>query len=206
MNDDQIFRTVLLITMLVVLPFGLYHRIRSQSTREKLDRWQEGVFILATLRPIGLIMFSGVIVYLVSPSRMAWSQLPLPVWLRCVGAGLLMAGTGLLMWTFRRLGKNLTDTVVTRRDHTLVTRGPYRWVRHPFYDSAALFMLGISLLAANWFLLVTSSLLFSLLVIRTRIEEQKLLERFGDSYRAYVARTGRFLPRIGAARHDAQQT
>jgi protein-S-isoprenylcysteine O-methyltransferase Ste14 len=37
---------------------------------------------------------------------------------------------------------------------------------------------------------------FAMLVVRTRIEEEKLIERFGDDYRAYMARTGRFLPRL----------
>ena len=49
----------------------------------------------------------------------------------------MVTACGLLVWTFRCLGKNLTDTVVTRQEHTLVMQGPYRWVRHPFYDFAA---------------------------------------------------------------------
>jgi len=60
---------------------------------------------------------------------MAWARLPLPVWLRWFGAVLGLCGTVLLIWTFRRLGHNLTDTVVTRRDAKLVTDGPYRWLR-----------------------------------------------------------------------------
>ena len=103
---------------------------------------------------------------------------------------------GLLVWTFRCLGKNLTDTVVTRQKHALVIEGPYRWVRHPFYDSAALLAVGVSLTAANWFLFVTGVVLFCLLIIRTRTEEENLLARFGNSYGAYMERTGRFLPRI----------
>ena len=103
---------------------------------------------------------------------------------------------GLLVWTFRCLGKNLTDTVVTRQEHTLVMQGPYRWVRHPFYDSAALLMVAISLIAANWFLFVTGVVGVLLLIIRTRIEERNLVARFGDGYRAYMEQTGRFLPRL----------
>ena len=110
---------------------------------------------------------------------------------------------GLLIWAFRHLGRNLTDTVVTRREHTLVIDGPYRWVRHPFYGSVALFVLGTSLIAANWFLFVTGGLVIGLLIIRTRTEEEKLLGRFGDSYRAYMERTGRFVPKIRANRHSA---
>ncbi len=196
MTDDHALRTALLAIVLVVFPIGIYHRIRSQATGEPLDRRQEGLFILATLRPLGIVLWVGVIAYMVDPAWMAWSSMPLPAWLRWTGVVVCAAAGGLLLWTFRRLGKNLTDTVVTRREHTLVTSGPYRFVRHPFYDSAASFVLGTSLVAANWFLLVTGALFVGVLITRTRIEEEKLLARFGDGYRAYMERTGRFVPRI----------
>jgi protein-S-isoprenylcysteine O-methyltransferase Ste14 len=86
--------------------------------------------------------------------------------------------------------------VVTRRAHTLVTSGPYRWVRHPFYDATALSMLANALAAANWFLLLTGSAVLILIVARTRKEEANLRLRFGDSYQAYVERTGRFVPKV----------
>jgi protein-S-isoprenylcysteine O-methyltransferase Ste14 len=94
------------------------------------------------------------------------------------------------------LGKNLTDTVVTRTKHTLVTVGPYRWIRHPLYTSAALLVLGSSLVAANWFFFVTGCVVMLLLVIRTRKEEENLVARFGDDYQSYMRRTGRFVPRL----------
>jgi protein-S-isoprenylcysteine O-methyltransferase Ste14 len=200
MSDDQTFRTALLVFMVIMAPIGVYHRLRSHVAGETLDRRQEGLFILATLRPLGLMAIVGVIAYVINPASMAWSSVPLPAWLRWTGVCVCACAGALVFWTFRRLGRNLTDTVVTRRDHTLVTHGPYRWVRHPFYDSAALLMLGASLAAANWFLFVTGALAVSLLVARTRIEEEKLLARFGGDYRAYVERTGRFLPRMRANR------
>jgi protein-S-isoprenylcysteine O-methyltransferase Ste14 len=198
-NDDQVFRAALLVIVLIVFPIGIYHRLQSQSTREPLDRRQEGLFILATLRPIGIVLMGAVISYLISPASMAWSSVPLPPWLRWLGVVLAAMAGALLLWAFRRLGKNLTDTVVTRRAHTLVTHGPYRWVRHPFYVSVAMFVLGTALIAANWFFLVAGALAVGLLVLRTPREEERLLARFGDSYRAYMDRTGRFLPQIRTA-------
>ncbi len=203
MNHDQAFRAVLIAVFLVVLPIGIYYRLKSQATREKLDRRQEGLFILATLRPLGAVFWLGLIAWIVNPGSMAWSGVSLPVWLRWTGVGVIAIASTLLVWTFRCLGRNLTDTVVTRRQHTLVLHGPYRWIRHPFYDSAALLMVGISLIAANWFLFATGVVLFCLLIIRTRTEERNLVARFGGSYRTYMERTGRFLPRIGANRHVA---
>jgi protein-S-isoprenylcysteine O-methyltransferase Ste14 len=61
-------------------------------------------------------------------------------------------------------------------------------------------MVAVSLIATNWFLFVTGVVVLCLLVIRTRTEEENLVVRFGDSYRTYMERTGRFLPRIGANR------
>ena len=195
---DQTFRTLLVAGLLILVPIGLYHRLKAHATHERLDRRQEGFFILLTLRPLGLMAMAGLIAYLINPAWMSWSSVALPHGTRrdCVVLGLV--ALFLLNWTFRTLGRNLTDTVVTRKEHSLVTAGPYRWVRHPFYSSAALAILAGSLVAANAFLFVTGGLAFTLLLIRTQKEEAHLLERFGEEYAKYAGRTGRFLPRVWA--------
>ncbi len=202
MDHDQTFRIVLIIGSLLVFPVGLYHRVKSQATGESLDRWQEGAFILFTLRPIGLATMAGLLLYMVDPSLMAWSSMPLPLWLRWTGVGIGVVGGALVIWAFRSLGSNLTDTVVTRRQHTLITGGPYRWVRHPFYDAVACSIIANALTAANWFLLLTGVAVLLLIRLRTPIEEEKLIARFGDAYRAYMERTGRFLPKRSRSRPE----
>jgi protein-S-isoprenylcysteine O-methyltransferase Ste14 len=197
MNYDQTFRVVLIVGFLILFPVMLYHRLRSQATGERLDRRQEGLFILLTLRPVGIAGMLGLIAFMIDPAWMAWSSVPLPGWLRWIGVGMGVLAGGLLTWTLHSLGKNLTDTVVTRREHTLVTGGPYRWVRHPFYVSVALCVLANSLVAANWFIFASGVSVLALLVVRTRREEAGLEARFGESYRTYAERTGRFFPRIG---------
>lgn len=196
MNQDEPFRSFLIAGLVIVFPIAAYFRIKSQATREKLDRRQEGWFILATLRPVGLVLWVGVFAYMINPARMAWSSLPLPEWLRWTGVALWVIASGLVIWTMHSLGKNLTDTVVTRREHTLVRHGPYRWVRHPFYVSVGLLVFATSLVAANWFILAVTWLFLLLVILRTRKEEENLVARFGDSYREYMERTGRFLPKL----------
>jgi len=198
MNQESIFRVVLGVGFLAVMAIALPHRLKSWASKEPLDRRQEGLFILVTLRPVGLALWLGVIAYLINPAWMAWSSVPLPTWLRWAGVPVFALAVGLLAWTLRSLGTNLTDTVVTRRAHTLVTHGPYRWIRHPFYDAMALVIVAIALIAANWFVLAAGVVVFGLLAKRVTTEEAKLLERFGDSYRVYRERTGRFLPRLKA--------
>jgi protein-S-isoprenylcysteine O-methyltransferase Ste14 len=86
---------------------------------------------------------------------------------------------------------------VLRTEHTPVTAGPYRWVRHPFYVATALAVLTDSLMAANGFLALTGVVVLALIVLRTAREERNLVARFGDDYRRYMATTGRFFPRLG---------
>jgi protein-S-isoprenylcysteine O-methyltransferase Ste14 len=197
MTDESVFRSLVILSLVLTLPIGLYHRIRSQATREKLARKEEGFFIMVGLRLCGLVALIAIATYLINPSWMGWSSVALPTWLRGFGGCLaVFAVPPLLFWTFHSLGKNLTDTVVTRREHTLVTDGPYRWVRHPFYDVVLLGVISMSLLTANWLLALSGLTAFAMLVVRTRIEEEKLIERFGDEYRTYMERTGRFLPQF----------
>ncbi len=194
-NPDQIFRLVLLVGTLILVPIMAYYRVRSQKTGERLDRREEGLFVLLTLRPVGLSHMAGLIVFIVNPVLMAWSSFPLPMWPRWIGVALGALGGTLFIWTVRTLGPNLTDTVVTRQNHSLVTSGPYRWVRHPFYCALAMSVVANALAAANWFLLATGLLTVALIVRRTQTEEMKLLERFGTEYRTYSKHTGRFIPR-----------
>jgi protein-S-isoprenylcysteine O-methyltransferase Ste14 len=194
LTDDDTFRLIMGFTFAAFLPFALYYRIRSK-TDERLDRWQEGTFILFGLRLSGLPCFFGSIAWMIDPQWMAWSSVPIPVWLRWIGFGIVLLWGLLLVWTFHHLGNNLSDTVVTRKEHTLVTTGPYRYVRHPFYLAGVVGVVGGSLVTANWFLFLAACVPISFLVARTRIEEEKLVERFGDEYRDYMAKTGRFLPR-----------
>jgi protein-S-isoprenylcysteine O-methyltransferase Ste14 len=195
MNDHQLFRLILLAAFALFLPFGVYHRWKSR-TGEPLHRRQEGIFMLVVLRATGLAGILGVLVWLFNPAWMAWAELSVPGALRWTGVGLGLVSGLLFCWTLRSLGRNLTDTVVTRREHTLITTGPYRWVRHPFYTATALAVPASTLAAANWFFFATGGLAFLLLAVRTRKEEANLIARFGDDYRDYMQRTGRFLPRL----------
>lgn len=195
MADDNTFRWAMIAICLFFMPIGLYFRIRTY-TGEKIDRRQEGMVILVGLRLCGVILFSSALVWMIDPELMEWSAMPVPVWLRWI-AVVVAFGCGLLwVWAVSHLGKNLTDTVITRKEAALVTSGPYRRVRHPFYTSAFVGMLSSGLIMTNWFILLFGSIAcFAFLIPRTRIEEQKLIERFGDDYRDLMQRTGRFFPR-----------
>ena len=143
---------------------------------------------------------SSMLIYLSAPTLLSWSHIPLPAWMRWVGAGIALSMMVVLFWVFTALGKNITDTVITRDGATLVTRGPYRVVRHPLYTCGALVHFALVVLSSSWFLLAWVGLLLLYIGIRTPKEERNLIERFGDDYVRYAQRTGRYFPKLIGAR------
>lgn len=196
MSQEIRYRVTLVIVVVLAMAIGGYHRRKAAASGEKISWKEEGYTFAIALRLSGLALWISTAAYLLAPGSVRWAALPLPEWLRWVGAGSGLLGSALMYWTMSSLGKNLTDTVVTRRDATLVTTGPYRWVRHPFYVTAAILMASVTLLTASWLIGVCSLVILTLLAIRTPKEEQMLIARFGEGYREYMRRTGRFWPRV----------
>ena len=197
MAAETPFRVALTAVFVVTMAIVLYHRFKAR-TGEPIDRRQEGLLLAVTLRLSGLALWLIVLAYLINPHWVAWSQLELPAAVRWLGAAVGMAAALMMAWTLHNLGQNLTDSVVTRSAANLVTSGPYRWIRHPFYVSFALLIVSAALLAANWLIALAGAAVFVLLDLRTPKEERRLLDRFGDDYRNYAARTGKYLPRLTA--------
>ena len=82
-------------------------------------------------------------------------------------------------------------------DHALVVRGPYRLVRHPVYSGDLALWLGAALGTLNALLLVLWPLYLLGLSAEASVEEGLLERKFGEAYRDYAARVGRFAPRHG---------
>lgn len=197
MNFDDFFRLCILV--LVVAMFAVSITFRRRANRrggESVDRTREGRPLMIALRVVGFGAWLCVLVYVVNPAWIAIAEMPLPEWTRWLGLALSAAAVPLLIWMFRSLGDNITDTVVTRAKAQLVTRGPYRYIRHPLYSFGALFFVGVVLMSANALILVLGASALALLALRTPNEEARLIDKFGDEYRSYIQRTGRFVPRL----------
>ncbi len=195
MNEDLVFRWIIAGIILSAIPISAYFRGRAARSSEPVSRERESWPIFIALRLTGLGFLISLILFLIRPSLLSFSALPLPVWLRWGGLLINLGCLPFIIWSFRHLGNNVTDTVGLRSNHTLVTSGPYRYVRHPLYLFGGLAWIGLSLQTANAIPLILGILGSRVLALRTRTEERVLLERFGESYRIYIEKTGRFLPK-----------
>jgi len=178
------------------LVVGMYHRIRAARSGDRLDRTKEGWATLIGLRLAGLVMFGSIAAWLWNPRWFAWAAVEVPDWARWIGVVGFALSVAWLVWMFISLGPNLTDTVVTRRNAQFVDRGPYRYVRNPMYTGILMIGPSLGLALGTWLSPLAAIVMFAILARRTRIEERYLIAHFGERYRTYMTRVGRFFPRF----------
>ena len=114
-----------------------------------------------------------------------------------VGLVVLYAGCSLYAWAIGYAGKSLRpSTSGVHASHRLVQNGPLRIVRHPYYVSYVLMLVGLALT-----MITPSPLLFALCVVigmgpTAKAEEEQLMTLFGEEYQQYQQKVGRFFPRL----------
>lgn len=116
--------------------------------------------------------------------------------LKAIGVALALASIGLIAWTWRTHRVPLSLWHMENDAPTsLVTSGPYAFIRHPFYTSFLLGILGAACSAPHLFLVLTFGYA-AVILDRTAAREEARLStsQFGLEYRVYVQRTGRFVP------------
>ena len=149
---------------------------------------------LVMIASLGLVV--APVLYLATP-WLDFADYRLPAWTGAVGAPVFAAALWLLWRSHVDLGRQWSAVPQIMSEHSLVTTGVFRRIRHPMYAAHWLWGIAQALLLQNWMagpaLLVT---LLPLYLFRAPREEKMLLAAFGDEYRSYMSRTGRLLPRL----------
>ena len=127
--------------------------------------------------------------------RFHWSRMP--VELKTLGALVLLIS---LYISFLTMRENPYSSAVVRvqkeRAQTVISTGPYRYVRHPMYTGACLFFLGTALLLGSWYGVLCTPAFIGLFAVRAVLEERLLREEL-EGYGAYVDRVKyRFFPHV----------
>jgi protein-S-isoprenylcysteine O-methyltransferase Ste14 len=112
-----------------------------------------------------------------------------------IGVALVLAGVGFAICARLALGANWSGLVVTtKQGHELIQNGPYAIVRHPIYTGILFAMIGTALTRGilAGYIGVAAGLVA--IMIRVGIEEQLMIDRFGEAYQAYRRRTWKLIP------------
>lgn len=128
----------------------------------------------------------------------ALARMPLPrsAELELAGALLTSAGLALAIISRRTLAQNWSAAVALKHDHELVTRGVYRFVRHPIYSGILLMVVGTTLTADTSGACLGFAVIALAIVLKLKDEEALLTEHFGEVYREYREHTRILIPFI----------
>lgn len=134
-----------------------------------------------------------------------FARMGLPDEARWAGLALTVAGIAVFVWTHSALAGNWSPFVERPRAGSLVTSGPYRWVRHPMYSSFFVYNAGMWLLTSNWLAGAPAFIAFTWMYFdRVGREERVMLDAFGPEHTVYAEKTGRVVPFLGRRAADAQ--
>ena len=112
-----------------------------------------------------------------------------------IGIITLVCGGIVLITSRIIIGSYGSPKIIIKEQHKLITRGPYRYIRHPIYLGDLLLFFGYALAFGSIISpIVILVILFSIFKSRMNMEEKLLLETFGEEYKEYMARTKRLIP------------
>ncbi len=198
-NTFKIVYLVLLIFASVIRAIGVSKSKNWWKNKDRIaqDRnsWLDRIllgFVFLGMQAVPLFYaFSPYLDFADYPISHTWS--PILGW---SGAALFVSAIYLLWRTHADLGINFSPKLQLRKEHSLITDGIFKNIRHPMYTAHFLWSLAQILLLQNWIagwgFLVT---LLPLYLVRIEEEEEMMVDEFGDQYRLYMRQTGRLLPK-----------
>jgi len=202
MINESVFRIAFLVLIAALLIMRVFFMIRVRLAGERLIPGREavereggkGVLIMRILGFFAILAF--LVMYIIGMPWIDSFLFNLPGWLRWAGFALGLPSVIFWTWTQVTLDTQWSAQLQLTKDHHLITTGPYASIRHPLYTSMFGWCIALSLLTANWIFTAISVFSISGLVWRIPKEEQMMLDAFGDEYKDYIQRTGRFFPKL----------
>ncbi len=196
MNSEFIFRISLVMIGVLLLGIRIYYTNRWSRSHDTVAVNTTGRSTKFLAWSLGILGDLSIAIYIFVPRWLEFAALPIPGVFRWSGVGLGFISIPLFLWAHHSLGKEFDYPGVIKEQQTLVTRGLYRWIRHPIYASYFIWTIAFLLISANWLVGVVWLVFSFAAASNIEFEEAALTEKFGQPYRDYMRRTGRFLPRL----------
>jgi protein-S-isoprenylcysteine O-methyltransferase Ste14 len=168
-------------------PDLLAERLRGIGKPDQ-KRWDKVLLVITAIAFFGWLALMGV-----DAVRFRWSQVPL--WLQALGTLLLLCSFYVFYLTFRE-NPFLSPAVRIQRERaqTVVSTGPYHYVRHPMYAGFIIYAFGTALLLGSWWGLLGALVLIGIVARRAVLEERVLGDEL-EGYSVYLTQVRyRLLP------------
>ncbi len=177
--------------------FVLYWIISSFFVKKSVSRRKDWKFqliwrviIIALIILIAIISKKTVLTIVLHPIFL--SNLTLQI----IGSVLVILGLVEAIWARISLGRNWSGYVTYKKNHELVTSGPYKYIRHPIYSSLILMLIGTFFNFPNTEVIIILLIWIVLFATRMKREEKIMTKLFGREYINYMDKSKRLIPWI----------
>jgi protein-S-isoprenylcysteine O-methyltransferase Ste14 len=179
---------IMAVNSLVMSPELIAERGRFGEVETR--QWDKVITTIIIVPTLALPLVAGL------DERFGWSP-DLDIATHVTGVILMVLGQGLFTWGMA-VNKFFSTSVRIQmeRDHTVVSSGPYQYIRHPGYVGMIVSWFATSLLFGSLWSLIPTGIAACLLVVRTSLEDKTLIEDL-DGYKEYATRVRyRLLPGV----------
>lgn len=115
---------------------------------------------------------------------------------RLIGLAVYIIFSWIQIWCYKTLGSSYSQEIMISKDHQLVKKGLYGFIRHPQYLSQILLDIGGSLATLSYAVIIFAIIETPFLIMRALLEEKLLEKYFKESYREYKSKSGFMFPFI----------
>jgi len=117
--------------------------------------------------------------------------------IRFIGLPVYLIFSWIQVWSFKSLGDNYSQDIIIKKDHQLVTTGPFRYIRHPQYFSQILINIGGTTATVSYVLGILTLIEIPIYIMRALLEDKMLAKHFAEQFSAYKKKSGFMIPFIG---------
>ncbi|ROH98966.1 MULTISPECIES: isoprenylcysteine carboxylmethyltransferase family protein [unclassified Chryseobacterium] len=168
----------------------LYKNMLKSGKEDKKDKDKSTLNILWLAIPFSIVAA-------VTVSNLSTLPIAEESWIYYAGEGFILIGIIFRFIIIRSLGRYFTVDVTIKQGHTIKQEGFYKYLRHPSYAFSLLTSLGLGLYLNNWLSLAFAFIPpFLAFMYRIKIEEQALVDQFGEEYIKYRKKTKKLIPFI----------
>ena len=117
--------------------------------------------------------------------------------IRYLGLAVYLSFSWIQVWSFKTLGDNYSQDIMVKKKHELVTKGPFKVIRHPQYLCQILLDLGAATATLGYIVGGLALIEIPIYILRASMEDKLLTKHFADEFSAYKKKSGFMIPFIG---------
>jgi len=180
---------------LVFVIAGSVYRFRRLSKSYQRQVGSKGVVYNPATYTILLFLYLSIFLFAILEYLLLRSRGEINLSLSGLGVAMYLAVIPLRARAIEVLGENISPEIEIKKDHQLIKEGPYRYLRHPLALCVLIELAGFTLVSNSYYsFLGVLAVFFPFILLRVYLEEQALIEKFGDEYLEYKKEVFALLP------------